>query len=308
MSTSYEVTPPPDEAIVSTPDFRRAAVPRVSWRAIFAGLVLVIAIEVLLDILGAGIGLGVVNPNGPGGPGVANLGLAAGLWWFVMTLVALLVSSYATARLAGVSRRFDGALHGFVIWGLSLIIALYVMSTAVGGVVGGVVSALGSVVSTVGSGVQQVVPQVVNASGVKPPNLQNEAKAFLQQPANANPNPATMSPEDATKAIAAALPDLAAGGDKAKAAKQRIVAIMAAQLKISQDDAEKRFDAAEAHLRQARDQAVQAARHAAAVSAAGASRASLVMFGALLIGAIAAGIGGALASPRPNLVSRRPVV
>lgn len=308
MSTSYETVPPPDEAIVMAPDMRRAAVPRISWSAVFAGLVLTIAIEVLLDALGAGIGLGVVQPNGPGGPGAANLGLAAGLWWFVATVVALLVASYAAARLAGVARRFDGALHGFVIWGLSLIVALYVMSSALGGVVGGVVSALGSVVSTAGTGIAHVVPQVVAATGVKPPDVQNEAKTFLQQPNNANANPATMSPQDATKAIADALPDLAAGGDKAKAAKDRIVAIMAAQLKISHDDAEKRFDAAEAHLKQMGQQAVHTARQAAAVSASGASRASLLAFGALLIGAIGAGIGGALASPRRNLAARRPIV
>lgn len=308
MNTSYEVVPPADEAIVVAPDMRRAAVPRVSWSAIFCGLVLTIAIEVLLDALGAGIGLGVVQPNGPGGPGAANLGLAAGLWWFVASVIALLVSSYAAARLAGVSRRFDGALHGFVIWGLSLIVAVYVLSSVLGGALGGAVSVLGSVVSTAGSSIQHVVPQVVAATGIKPPEMQNEAKAFLQQPSNTNANPATMSPQDATKAIATALPDLTAGGDKAKAAKDRIVAIMAAQLKISKDDAEKRFDAAEAHLKQIRQQAVQTARQAASVSASGASRASLLVFGALLIGAIGAGIGGALASPRPNLVSRRPIV
>ena len=72
-----------------------------------------------------------------------------------------------------------------------------------------------------------------------------QAKSYLQP---ANRDPATMTPEDAQKELAMAMPKLAAGGDEAKQARERIVAIMAAQLQISPDDAAKRFDDAQAQL------------------------------------------------------------
>ncbi|HZT19932.1 MAG TPA: hypothetical protein VFA23_11055, partial [Dongiaceae bacterium] len=48
------------------------------------------------------------------------------------------------------------------------------------------------------------------------------------------------------------------GGDRAARAKDRIVTIMAAQLKISKDEAAKRFDEVQARLQETKQQAVQA--------------------------------------------------
>jgi hypothetical protein len=36
---------------------------RISWAVIFGGVVLVVAVQLLLSLLGAGIGLGTVNTN-----------------------------------------------------------------------------------------------------------------------------------------------------------------------------------------------------------------------------------------------------
>jgi hypothetical protein len=69
-------------------------------------------------------------------------------------------------------------------------------------------------------------------------------------------------------------------------------------MKISHDDAAKRFDDAQAKLQQTKDQAVQTAKNAADTSAAAASKTSFVAFGVLLLGAIAAAMGGSLAVER----------
>jgi Mn2+/Fe2+ NRAMP family transporter len=73
---------------------------------------------------------------------------------------------------------------------------------------------------------------------------------------------------------------------------------MAAQMKISHDDAAKRFDDAQAKLQQSKDQAAQAAKNAADTTAAAASKSAFAAFGVLLLGAIAAAIGGSLAVQR----------
>ena len=55
-------------------------------------------------------------------------------------------------------------------------------------------------------------------------------------------------------------------------APKEVINIMAAQMKISHDEAAKRFDDAQAKLQQTKDQAVQTAKNAADASAASASK------------------------------------
>jgi len=59
-----------------------------------------------------------------------------------------------------------------------------------------------------------------------------------------------------------AMPKLVAGGEQAQQARDRIVAIMAAQLQISPADAAKRFDDAQAQVANTAKEAVQSARAA----------------------------------------------
>jgi hypothetical protein len=278
----------------SEPGQPGGAVKRVSWPAIFAGVVLVLAAEVLLNMLGAGVGLGLVSPNSGGTPDAASFGIGAGLWWLVSTIIALVFGCFVAARLAGVATRFDGVLHGLVIWGLALLITIYLLTSAIGGVIGGAFSTLGGTLTAAGKGITAAAPQIASAAGLTPDVVQQEAQAYLQP---TNPDPATMNPQDAQKEIARLVPDLAASGDRANQAKDRIITIMAAQLNISKEEATKRFDAAQAQLTQARDRAVQTAKNVTDQSAATISRASFLAFASLFIGAVAAAVGGALALP-----------
>ena len=132
--------------------------------------------------------------------------------------------------------------------------------------------------------------------------LQQHAQAYLQP---TNPDPANMTSQDAQKEIASNLATYVKGGAEAPAAKERIISIMTAQMQISHDDAVKRFDAAEAKLKQTRDQTVQTAKDAADASAAAASKTSFAAFGNLMLGALFAAIGGSLAVQRRLQVSNR---
>jgi len=304
MSATYGGIPP--ASTVETTGNPVVVPRRVSWSAIFAGVVLVLAIEVLLGVLGAGVGLGFVNPNTGTTPNASSFGIGAGVWWLVSTVIALIIGGYAAARLAGVPTRFDGMLQGLVIWGLAVLLTVYLITSAVGGLIGGAFSVLGGTVSAAGSaiggaasaagsGMKEILPQAEQASGTNPEVLQKQAESLLQGPTSQDP--ASMSHADAVKAVGQAFPDLLSGGDKAAAAKQRIVDIVAAQAHISPQDAQKRVADAQSRLTDLKNQAVQTTRHVADTSAAATSQASFLAFVGLLIGAIAAAIGGSLASP-----------
>ena len=115
---------------------------RISWAAIFGGVILIVAIQLLLSLLGAGIGLGTVDTNAGSTPTPSSLGLGAGIWWVVSSCIALVAGGYVAAWLAGIELRFDGMLHGLVTWGIATLLTFWLLTSAIGGIIGGGFSAL----------------------------------------------------------------------------------------------------------------------------------------------------------------------
>ena len=307
MSASYTTQPPARGPVLETTTTTTGGSHihrRVSWGAIIGGVILVVATQLLLSLLGAGIGLGTVNTNAGTTPDASSFGLGAGIWWIVSSILSLAFGGFAAAWMAGVETRWDGVLHGLVTWSISTLLTIWLLSSAIGGILGGGASALGGLASAAGSGVKDVAQPLAQATGISPDTIQQQAQAYLQP---SNPDPASLSPQDAQKQVASNLVTYAKGGPDAGAAKDRIVAIMAAQQHISPDQAAKQFDDAQAKLQQQKAQAIQAAKNAADTSAAVAAKTSLAGFADLLIGAIAASIGGALAIQRRMQVARRVV-
>jgi hypothetical protein len=205
---------------------------RISWAAIFGGVILVVTIQLLLGLLGAGIGLGTVNTNNGTTPDASSIGMGAGLWWIVSSIIALGFGGYVSAWLAGIEIKWDGILHGLITWGIATLLTVYLLTSAVGSVIGGGFSAVGGAASAAGSGVKDAAQPLAQATGVSPDMLQQQAQAYLQP---TNPDPATMSPQDAQKEVVTNLATYAKGGPDAAAAKERVVTIMAAQQHISHE-------------------------------------------------------------------------
>ena len=268
---------------------------RVSWQAIFAGVVLVLALQILLSLLGAGIGLNTVNVNAGTTPSASGFGMGAGLWWLISSCLALFAGGYVAAWLAGNEIKFDGMLHGLVAWAIATIVTLYLLSSALGSLVGGGFSALSGAASSTGGAIKSASTPIANSVGLSPDLVQQQAQAYLK-PANADP--ATMSAQDAQKEIATNLITYERGGSDADAAKNRIVDITAAQLKISRADAETKFNDAQAKLQQTANEAKQKAKDAADETASGGAKAAFGIFLDLLLGAIAAAVGGMVAITR----------
>lgn len=286
-AASFDTSPPPARV-------------RISWGAILGGVVLVVVVQLLLSLLGTGIGLSTVDVQAGTTPDAGSLGLGAGVWWLVSSVVALFVGGFVAARLAGIAPRLDGLLHGLVTWGIATLLTIWLLTSAVGGIIGGGFSALGSLASAAGSGISAAAKPVAQAAGLSPDVVKDQAQAFLQP---ANPDPATMSPQDAQKEIAKDLATYAKGGPDAAGAKEQVISIIAAQTKVSHDEAARRFDDTQAKLQQAKAQAVQAAKQAADASAAAASKTSFAVFVALLLGGIAGGLGGLAGVTRRTTVA-----
>ena len=53
---------------------------RLSWGVILAGAIIVLAVQLLLSLLGAGIGLSMIDPAQGGTPTAQSFGLGAGIY------------------------------------------------------------------------------------------------------------------------------------------------------------------------------------------------------------------------------------
>jgi hypothetical protein len=292
----YADTGPPAEIV-------RSVTRRVSWGAVFAGVVMVLAIQLLLSMLGLGIGLSTISPASGDTPTASSFGIGAGVWWAITYLVALFAGGYVAARLAASVAPLDGALHGLLTWSFTLLVTFYLLSTAVGSVIGGAFSAVSGTLSAAGQTVKEAAPQAAQAAGVTPDMIQQKAKDLLNaQPTNADPK--NLSAEQAQQQIAAELPKLVAGGDQAKQAHDRITAIMAAQLNITPAEASQRLDKLQGQVAQTTNQVTDKAKQVADKTASGLSEASLIAFVALVLGAVASAFGGHLAARRRDVLIR----
>lgn len=154
---------------------------RLSWGAIFAGLVVATVIQIALSLLGVGLGFLGWNPGDP----LADLGTGAAIWTGLVAIISLFIGGLTTGRLAGVLTKGDGALHGVVMWGLSTLLAVYLISSGVGSLLGSAFGIVSQTAGAVASGVTQAGAAALGqAGGIDFGALQSEIETALEQTGN----------------------------------------------------------------------------------------------------------------------------
>ncbi len=260
----------------------------VSWGAILAGVATALVVQLLLNILGVGLGASSVDAMNTGdNPTASGAGLTAAIWVVVSGIIASLVGGAAAGRLSGTSDGNTARWHGFVSWAVTTLAITYLLSSAAGGAIGGAANALGGTVSAAGRGAASAVSGV--AANTDGDALQAQVRRLV------NPNDAQSVQDNVVTYIRAAV-----SGDKAAAdgARDRAVDSLARAANVSPDEARTRLQAAETQARQAADQAKQKAQAAAEATRKGVASAGILGFVALALGALAAWLGGGIGAPR----------
>jgi hypothetical protein len=135
----------------------------ISWGAVFAGALLALVVQLMLSVLGIGIGASTINPLTEQNP-ADGIGTGAAIWFVVSSLIALFAGGWVAGHLAGVSRSSDRALHGILTWGLTTLVTFYLLTTAIGGLIGGTANLLTRGMSAVNVD-SRVVSRVENVAG-----------------------------------------------------------------------------------------------------------------------------------------------
>jgi hypothetical protein len=126
--------------VVDRGSARTGVLSRVSWGSVFAGLLIATALQIVLTVLGAAIGLTALNGEDSG----KAFGIGAGIWALLVPLVTLFVGGMTAGRLANVRDRADGFVHGALVWALSLLLATYLVGTGASRILGGTLNLAGN--------------------------------------------------------------------------------------------------------------------------------------------------------------------
>lgn len=307
---------------------------RISWSAVFAGVLVAIVTQILLTLLGLGIGLGTIDPVEERNP-MAGLGVGSAIWYIVSSLLSLFIGGWVAGRLAGTPRSFDGMIHGVLTWCLVTLLTIYFLTTTLGTIIGGVGRLVGGIVKTAGSGIAAVAPGIgnavqdqlqangINLDDMNLTDLKNEANSLLRQTGDPALNPNTLerkanqAADQAGNAADRAAANLQAADDVAGNLFSRL--FKQGQATVNQVDREdavnvviKRtgkgraeseqivdnwintYQKTAAQLGKTAQEAGVKARHIADDAAAAASKAAIYGFFGLLIGVVASGFGAKL--------------
>jgi hypothetical protein len=281
-------------------DLRTVLINRVSWGAVLAGVVVALVIQLILNLLGLGIGASTLNPAGGDTPSAATFSIGAGLWWALSGIIAALAGGYAAGRLAGQPKETTGAWHGLIAWALTTLIVFYLLTTTIGGIVGGAFRTLGTAASGTAQTLGTAAQIGVQAAA---PGLSRTADPFAE---------IERSIRGAGGADAAALRDAAVSAVRAvtigdpqqvQDARERAAQALAKTQNVTIEEARSQVERYEQQYRQAVEQAKQQALVAAETAAAATARAGLFGALALILGAIAAWFGGRLGAVDPTITS-----
>jgi hypothetical protein len=173
-----------------------ALLERVSWGAVIAGAVIALAILTVLNLIGLAFGLYAVDASSQNlGAGAA--GTVAGIWWAISALIALFIGGWISGRLAGSPETTVAAIHGAAVWAGATLLAVFMVSSAVGaaftgaaGLVGRAAQTAGQTVSVTYDAVDPVLGFAAdalteelrrNGVAVEPARVREEAGAVINQ-------------------------------------------------------------------------------------------------------------------------------
>ena len=298
---------------------------RISWSAIFAGVIISMVVYLLLAILGTAIGASTIDPLKEQNP-LDGIGTGAAIWTGVSMLISIAAGAYASGRLA----QREGALHGLLMFGVNTLICTWFLIVVVNNTLTGAGNIIGSGLQTLGSGISAIAPPATQMvkdklaeNNINLDSLQNELETTLRQSGKAELQPENLenkaqnevnnaqnqasatanAPQNADTDLAGFIRGLIDRNESTFQAADRdaLKNIIKARTGKSDQEVEQMVDQAEKSYQQARakyeelkQQAEQKAREAGEKAAAATAKASWFAFFMLIVEAVLAGAMGML--------------
>jgi hypothetical protein len=285
MSNTVVMSPVADQPVLTR---------EVSWGAILAGSVTALVTQVVVNLAGVGIGLAGAAPGSD--QSATTLTTGAGVWLVASGVVASLAGGVVAGRMAGARGMRTAGLHGLVSWAVTTLVVLYLLSSAVGGVVGG---AFGALSSTLGGAGRAAGGAVQTAVAGAAPSLAQAANPLDTIEKTVREQTGGQDPQALRDAAAQAVRAMLSGdqAERQQAADRAAEALAKAQ-NIPVDQAKQQVQQYQAQYEQTVAAARQKVEAATEATRSAATKAAFLAFVSLLLGAIAAFVGGRIGTPK----------
>lgn len=322
------------ETVVATPPFSR-----ISWGSIFAGTLTAFALQLLLNLVGLGIGLAAVDVGA--GDDFASVGITAGVWWGLSAIISLIAGGWVAGRLAGVPIRTTAILHGVSVWALVTLLTVWLATTTLATAVSGAFGAVGQIGQATASAVggittseadatqnpllaeaQQEIAEADQLRQSVMRSIRAEATEIYRRVVSQAEQQAALqavedtatdivrSPADVGQELNQLIDELfASGGVLSEEDRQQALSVLEERFGISPEEAQaivdrwqERYQAARAEVEQAVTELREQAREAAAAATDAVGAAAGWTSLALFLGLVAAALGGMLGKPEPWMV------
>jgi hypothetical protein len=277
-------------------DVRTILLNRISWSAVLAGVVVSLVTQLILNLLGIGLGAATIDPTAGAvdNPSVSSFSIGAGLWWAMSGIIAAAAGGYTAGRLAGRPKESTAGWHGLTAWAFTTLLVFYLLTSTLGGIIGGayrtIAGAAGAVATTAGGAVQTAAMKAADPF------------ASIEQSVRGNSggnDPAALRDRAVTALRAAFTSDQA----QVQQARDRAAQAIAQAQNIPVDQARSQVQQYERQYREAIDAARLRATEAADVAATTVSTGALFGAVALILGAIAAWFAGRMGAVEPTLTA-----
>jgi hypothetical protein len=246
----------------------------IEWSPVFAGAVLAAALSFVLLAFGTAIGLSATSPWPNTGLSAKVLASIAIFFVMAQQIGSFLVGGYIAGRMrirwreaSQDEAEFRDGLHGALVWAVGVLIGAMLVTSAVAGVAG----KIGQAASQTAAAVTAKSDPVDAVTDV----MLRPTSATATQPAAGTTSPAagrapTAAGNDETRAeISRILAAGVASGSISSESRTYLAQVVAQRAGISQEEAQKRVDAAVTAAREAADKARRAAVLTGFVTAAG---------------------------------------
>lgn len=137
---------------------------RVRWGPIIAGIVVALASQLVLSALGAAIGANSLAGSDAPGSNAGDVGTGVGIWSIISLLISLFIGSWVAARACGPMNRNTALLNGAILWGTTLALSSWLLSSGVSGAFGVLASNAGDAANQVQKGAVKVPNQAPTVS------------------------------------------------------------------------------------------------------------------------------------------------
>ena len=306
VTQPYSDTPRPrgsDDAermSATTPadDVRTILLNRVSWSAVLAGVVVALVTQLILNLLGIGIGAAAIDPaaRAADNPTATSFSVGAGVWWAISGIIAAAAGGYTAGRLAGRPNASTAGWHGLTAWAFTTLLIFYLLTSTLGGIIGGAYRTVANAATTVAATTAGPVQSAITRAADPFTSIEEEVRG-----ASGGTDPAALR-DNAVSSLRTALT-----GDPSRMQeiRERAAQALSKFQNVPIDQARTQVQQYEQQYHQAVDNVRKQATNAAQVAAATVSNGALWGAIALILGALAAWFAGRMGAVEPTVFAGR---